>query len=1686
MEIPDEVKWLLPIVVGESWPEGDEDKLRDLRDAWHRAADAVPGVSSTADGGARSILDGWTGDGAEAFEEVWKKYVEGDDAYFTSIVEACRALGDSCDATALDVEYTKYLIIASLIVLAISIAAMIASAAVTFGASTAGIVPAQIATRVAVQMIFRQLLQKLAQQGFTKVAQQVLQRVLREVATNVATGVALDAGIQGLQMASGDRRSWDLSKTGDAAVGGAVEGVVGAASNAVPRGATRGLSDSVGGEVLDGAVRGATRGAVEGAVTTVGEAAVTGNLDELSAKDVLMGTSSGAVDRGVGGTTDSLGTIRDLDVETPDTSRPGPSSSRGDSAAQPVADAGQQSASDSTDAPDVPRPGGAADPPGGEAATRASGVSPTLPADRADSATASGQTGSPVSASTPAQQGWTSPGGTAPAGGATPTGHGSPPPASGAAHSAPGPASPRGAGLPPLTSGPGQASPAPTGVASHTTGNTAAAPATASHPGSPTSTASGQASPSASGTGHTTPAPTSGSSPATATPTSGPGQSSSSGGYGRAPAPSGFGPTPPGGFGPQPGYSGHQQGPPPPGGVSATGTTGQPFAPRFDGPPAPPQQQSGPPRPVAGPQQGGTPPSPFFHGPQGAPPPRGPLPPPQRGPQNPPPGGRPTPPRPTPAPGGLPPRGPMPPAGPPPAHHPPAGRAPVPPQGYAPNGPRPQGPPPPGRPVPPRGFPPPNAPRPQGPPPPSSPGPVPPRPPASPARQFGVLDTPEPVAPPQARRTPEPAPAPEPPAAPEAPRSPEPTPVGRPTPTTEPDDAPPSGRDDLGEEHLFDPEHRATAADNAALAAGITGDARRTALRDAALARRDAAASLSGLSDEGAFALYAYTGHDVFDSANTAQRLGPEGGRAAFERARLQVRAMVSAVNELAPLEAELVRGIDVRGNRVLAELVADQYVPGRTTVEPTIVSASIRESPDFVSKFGEDVEIHVQAKTARDIHELSQTDGEREAVSKPGTQWYTHAKEVVEVERGGVVKQKTIVRVEEVLPGDPRYLDRAAAEREIADRRATNNANRDTFEDLLRKTTQERLGGGSSDAPEPAAPERSRVVALLGGYAGADALLDGDPIDSGTTGGHDWSPLSRATNPPAEPAIHADTANAHQSAGYVAERHPHVAGVNPRFHDVDAYERGYQTNCTRGVVASALRRAGIDTEAGPLHPEDVESAGTLDHVRDHLGGDWQSHADYDSVIRAMRDLPVDSRAVIAVKHLGPDGVEYGHVAEVVHTREGVAFVDPQTNSLMRLPHPPAKLDLLPYDLADVAERHSTRPDTERSTVDRTTTSDSGYGAADTPPRGDDLPPPTREEINRYLQEPRVQNALRVADATSHRLPDARITVDGQQLHIGEAIAALLPRHPELAALLRDVPFLENSLLARPETLANLLRHPQAIAVLEECVHEVQHHEDGPEALAEQYEAEPDPAPALLTPEQAALSALASDIARDNPASHRQQPGFDESKKDDDAYREQYLDGLYHNWSLKQGQLHALADAVARATGGDASSRKTEKSRARARDKINEYENKAYKLTDLVGSKIQYRTVADAYKGLGVLLSKLQEDDARTSIVKFKDRFLGPQGSGYRDLQLNVRLELDDGTFHVAELRLHLTAIDEVANFEHVLYEVRRDFDALAEKEGRTMTAEERALSSSISERQKALFDTAFKKGRGTTRSGGR
>lgn len=270
--MPESVRWLMPIVVGANWPEGDEEKLRVMRDAWTVAAKSVEEVLGDGNNASKAALGCMSGQTAEKFEEYWQKYVEGD-AYLVNLQQICTDLAAGCDNAALGVEYTKLSIIFALGILAIQIAAMIASAVATFGTSTAGIPIAQAATRITVQMIFQQL--------------------VKQILINVAINVGVDAAIQGIQFAKGDRKSWDVGKTVDAGIAGVAAGV---ASGAV------GIGSSALGTTTSNFAQAAGRGAVEGAIS-----GAAGNIlnnvahGKVSPGDFVSGAVSGAVSGSVGG-----------------------------------------------------------------------------------------------------------------------------------------------------------------------------------------------------------------------------------------------------------------------------------------------------------------------------------------------------------------------------------------------------------------------------------------------------------------------------------------------------------------------------------------------------------------------------------------------------------------------------------------------------------------------------------------------------------------------------------------------------------------------------------------------------------------------------------------------------------------------------------------------------------------------------------------------------------------------------------------------------------------------------------------------------------------------------------------------------------------------------------------------------------------------------------------------------------------------------------------------------------------------------------------------------------------------------------------------------------------------------------------------------------------------------------------
>ncbi len=276
IQIPEPVQWLAPIVVGADWPEGDEDALRRLAQAWEQAAKAIGAATGDGNAAAQAACSAMQGEAAGAFAEYWERFVAGDEQFLLTLQQACEQLAEGCDETALNVEYSKLSIIAALTILAAQIAAMLAAAFATFGASTAGIPIAQAATRVTVQLAFREL--------------------ITQIALNVAINVGVDAAIQGLQVARGDRSfsEWDFGKTADAGISGVAAGV---ASGGV------GLASDALGRTTSNFGQAAVRGANEGAIAGMAGNALThlAHGDAPSVQSLVSGATAGSVGGAVDG-----------------------------------------------------------------------------------------------------------------------------------------------------------------------------------------------------------------------------------------------------------------------------------------------------------------------------------------------------------------------------------------------------------------------------------------------------------------------------------------------------------------------------------------------------------------------------------------------------------------------------------------------------------------------------------------------------------------------------------------------------------------------------------------------------------------------------------------------------------------------------------------------------------------------------------------------------------------------------------------------------------------------------------------------------------------------------------------------------------------------------------------------------------------------------------------------------------------------------------------------------------------------------------------------------------------------------------------------------------------------------------------------------------------------------------------
>ncbi|MDQ2874904.1 MAG: hypothetical protein M3Y33_08980 [Actinomycetota bacterium] len=202
--VPPGVDGLLDVVVGQSWPQGDEDALRACADAWNAALAAVGGLAGYGDSAALQAAANISAASAAAFGKYWDQYTKGDSSTMGQLAAQCQAQAAALVGQANEVEYTKLSIVFLLIVLAIQILMAIAAAVPTLGGSLTEIPVATLITR----------------EGVLILAQRLIQMVLVMLVPDVIS--------QAVMKAQGREDGWDWSKTVPAAENALLAGTIGA------------------------------------------------------------------------------------------------------------------------------------------------------------------------------------------------------------------------------------------------------------------------------------------------------------------------------------------------------------------------------------------------------------------------------------------------------------------------------------------------------------------------------------------------------------------------------------------------------------------------------------------------------------------------------------------------------------------------------------------------------------------------------------------------------------------------------------------------------------------------------------------------------------------------------------------------------------------------------------------------------------------------------------------------------------------------------------------------------------------------------------------------------------------------------------------------------------------------------------------------------------------------------------------------------------------------------------------------------------------------------------------------------------------------------------------------------------------------------------------------------------------
>ncbi|MGF1648555.1 MAG: hypothetical protein ACFCVF_16780, partial [Kineosporiaceae bacterium] len=333
LELPSGLDAAVTAVLGSDWPDGNEDRLFDLGEAWIEVVTSLYESMGDFYGADGEIRAAWIGGAAsEAFAGSFEK-LNGENGPLIQSANAATELSTMSFDTGVDIQHAKYVMILELIMLAYEIAMAIYTAFFTGGATVAAIAGLKEASKLVIKKAVKELVEAVAQRGLKKALTEGLQQagkiaasqargmvtkqaaisltktVVTEGAQEVVEEVGMDLVAQAAQIGQGTRGGFDGGSLADSARGGAAGG---AGAGAFVAGTRRRGRD---GELLSGGDHNPLTNTAGGLATEVGaevagEAGAAGAFGQpLDLDDMGGAAGSGAIS---GGATAGPNAITDM------------------------------------------------------------------------------------------------------------------------------------------------------------------------------------------------------------------------------------------------------------------------------------------------------------------------------------------------------------------------------------------------------------------------------------------------------------------------------------------------------------------------------------------------------------------------------------------------------------------------------------------------------------------------------------------------------------------------------------------------------------------------------------------------------------------------------------------------------------------------------------------------------------------------------------------------------------------------------------------------------------------------------------------------------------------------------------------------------------------------------------------------------------------------------------------------------------------------------------------------------------------------------------------------------------------------------------------------------------------------------------------------------------------------------